>query len=148
MSRSTQKTFKIRFFVDFVDADPGGVVHFSNYFRFFERAEQEFYRSIGLGGFSWFIQNNYGLPRVKVSCTYKSPLRVDDEIEVELKIEKIGRTSIHYSFHYSFTIHNLTTQKICGTGEVTVVLVDLKKWQPLDIPDTIIKKIETWSKKV
>ena len=34
--------------VEFADTDMAGIVHFANFFRYMERAEHEFLRSLGL----------------------------------------------------------------------------------------------------
>ena len=40
--------FRCRQRVEFADTDMAGIVHFSNFFRYMERAEHEFLRSLGL----------------------------------------------------------------------------------------------------
>ena len=40
--------FKRTFRVHWVDTDIAGVMHFSNFFRYFEACEEEFYRSLSL----------------------------------------------------------------------------------------------------
>ena len=37
-------SFKTSFRVSWVDTDAAGIVHFSNYFKYFEKAEEELYR--------------------------------------------------------------------------------------------------------
>ena len=39
--------FKLTRRVDFSDTDMAGIMHFSNFFRFMEAAEQAFFRSLG-----------------------------------------------------------------------------------------------------
>ena len=80
--------FKTPFRVAWVDTDAAQVVHYSNYFRFFERAEEEFYRHLG---FSFTDLHATGLwfPRVEASCQYKRPARFDDLLEVEVRIGEL-----------------------------------------------------------
>ena len=40
--------FKHRFRIHWVDTDVAGVMHFTNFLRYFEACEEEFYRSISL----------------------------------------------------------------------------------------------------
>ena len=135
-----QKPFIVRFQSGFIDTDAGQVVHFSNYLKYFERVEEEFYRRIGLGGFSYFPRNNYGLPRSFASCRYKSPLRLDDEIEVQLTIEHLGKVEIEYRI----LIYNLTTNRTSAEGSMTAVWLDMKKWKPISIPDEVRKLLTSF----
>ena len=66
--------FKCKFRVHWVDTDTAGVMHFSNYFRYFEACEEEFYRSLGMNMNR--LRDEFGvlLPRVEVSCKYKAAL--------------------------------------------------------------------------
>ena len=40
--------YRYRRRVEFSETDLAGIVHFSNYFRYMEAAEHEFFRSLGL----------------------------------------------------------------------------------------------------
>lgn len=86
--------------VQFADTDMAGIVHFSNFFRYLERAEHAFFRSLGLS-----IWDNaptipegehVGWPRVHVSCDYRAPLRFEDEFEMELLVEEVRSKTIRY----------------------------------------------------
>ena len=44
------KPFRATRRIEFCDTDMAGMVHFSNFFRFMEFAEQEFLRARGLSG--------------------------------------------------------------------------------------------------
>jgi YbgC/YbaW family acyl-CoA thioester hydrolase len=72
--------FKITRRVEFSETDMAGIMHYSNYFRFMETAEHQFYRSLG---FSVVLaQHNppLGFPRVHAECDYKRPLRFEDTV--------------------------------------------------------------------
>jgi len=76
-------SFKTSFRVSWVDTDAAGIVHFSNYFKYFEKAEEELYRILNFNFES--VAEKYGiiLPRVEAWCRYKSPLRFNDPVEIE-----------------------------------------------------------------
>ncbi len=57
-------TFKTSFRVSWIDTDAAQVVHFSNYFKFFERTEEEFYRHLGFS-FNDATERGIWLPRLK-----------------------------------------------------------------------------------
>ncbi len=112
--------FRIQLRVTWVETDAAQVVHFTNYFRYFERAEEEFYNKLGLDFLS-LSKYNVWLPRVEAHCKYLSPCRFNDLIEVSLRIDKIREKSIHYGF----TINNLTTGKKSAEGYVVAVAASI-----------------------
>lgn len=93
------KTITMRRHVRFVETDAAGIVHYSNFFRFMEEAEIEFWKAIDvpvhLGGdcgtLSW--------PRVEAHCQYLHPLVFDDEFEVRLRVADRTEKALTLSFH-------------------------------------------------
>ena len=87
--------------VEFRDTDAAGIVHFSVFFLWMEQVEHEYLRHVGLsvmprgddpGAVTW--------PRVSATCDYRSVLRFEDEFEVEVRIVRIGSTSVTYGFEF------------------------------------------------
>jgi acyl-CoA thioester hydrolase len=79
--------------VAWVDTDAGGRIHFTAAFRWAETAETELMRRLGVLGPEWG-----DFPRRKVEAEYLNVLRFDDEIEIKLRVEKVGRTSVTYAW--------------------------------------------------
>jgi acyl-CoA thioester hydrolase len=79
--------------VAWVDTDAGGRIHFTAAFRWAEATETELMRRLGLLSAEWG-----DFPRRKVEAEYLKVLRFDDEIDVRLRVEKVGRTSITYTW--------------------------------------------------
>jgi len=82
--------------VQFSETDLAGIAHFSAFFRFMEEAEHALWRAAGLSIGAAEITG--GWPRVAASFDYKRPLRFEDEFEVELVPERVGTSSITYSW--------------------------------------------------
>ena len=87
--------------VEFADTDKAGIVHFSNFFRFMEAAEQEFLRSLGLSVSLVWEGEAIGFPRVAASCDYVNPAFFEDLIDIDVRIERLGRKSVTYAFDFS-----------------------------------------------
>jgi YbgC/YbaW family acyl-CoA thioester hydrolase len=79
--------------VAWIDTDAGGRIHFTAVFRWAEAAETELMRRIGL---SWDDWGDF--PRRKVEAEYLKVLRFDDEIEIRLRVDNVGRTSVTYAW--------------------------------------------------
>ena len=98
--------------VAWIDTDAGGRIHFTNAFRWAELAETGLLRSLALlDGWSDY-------PRKHVEAEFLKVLRFEDEIEVAIRVERVGRTSITYAW----TIAKEGDVHI--TGRHTVVNVD------------------------
>ncbi len=93
--------FTMRRRVDFADTDMAGIMHFSNYLRFMEAAEHAFFRSLGLRLHETRDGAMWGFARVHAACDYEKPLRYDDEVEVRVLVERVGRSSLRYRFVFT-----------------------------------------------
>lgn len=96
--------------------DAAGILHFAAIFRFFESAEFEFSRHLGYAP----LELHPGLPRVRCSAEFKSPVRLDDELLTAVAVDHIGRTS----FSLAFTSH--VEDRLVATGQTTIVQADEK----------------------
>jgi len=84
--------------VEFSDTDLGGIVHFSRFFIFMETAEDQFLRALD-ASFTFEIDGRRGgWPKVAASCEYLSPARYGDELEIQIRVLKISRSTITYGF--------------------------------------------------
>ena len=83
-------TFITRRRVEFCETDLAGIVHFANFYRYMEQAEHEWFRSLGLKIHGTLPDGTvFGWPRVAASCSFRSPARYDDEIEVRVTVLRL-----------------------------------------------------------
>jgi YbgC/YbaW family acyl-CoA thioester hydrolase len=92
--------FSIARRVQFAETDMAGVVHFSNYFRWMEEVEHAFFRSVGLSVVMQHQGREISWPRVAVGCEYFGPLRFEDELELRLRVMKVGEKSLTYEVDF------------------------------------------------
>jgi len=81
--------------VQFSETDAAGIVHFSNFFRYFEDAEHALWRDAGLSIHPG--DSPIGWPRVSAACEYHRPLRFEQEFEVRVRISEMTQRAITYS---------------------------------------------------
>jgi len=86
--------FQQRRRVQFSETDAAGIVHFANYFRYFEDAEHALWREAGLSIHP--AESAIGWPRVSASCDYHRALRFEQEFDVSVQIREISRRTITY----------------------------------------------------
>jgi acyl-CoA thioester hydrolase len=98
--------------VAWVDTDAGGRIHFSNVFRWAELAETGLRRELSL-------MDGWGsYPRKRAEAEFHRVLRFEDEIEVRIRPERLGRTSITWVFEIT------REGELCVDGRIVIVHVD------------------------
>ena len=135
--------FEITRRVEFSETDMAGIMHFSNYFRFMEKAEHAFFRSLGFSVAHSRLGLEICLPRVHAECDYAAPLRFEDEVQVRLLVERKGRRSLTYQFRFS-RVNGSDPQEV-ARGRLTVASVELQadgSLEAVPLPKAIADKIE------
>ncbi len=85
----------LRYRIAFVDCDPAQIVHFSNYFRWFDTASREFFTACGVPGWRETERDSgiIGTPLVDAQASFRNPATYGEDIEIESWVERWGRTS-------------------------------------------------------
>ncbi|MEU9128449.1 thioesterase family protein [Kitasatospora sp. NPDC048540] len=78
--------------VEWSDTDAAGHHHFSAVLRWAEAAEAALLRGLGLDGLFGSI------PRVHFEADYLTRLWFGDTVRVELRVDRVGTSSLHYAF--------------------------------------------------
>ncbi len=86
--------------IEFAETDMAGIVHFSNYFRFMEAAEHDFFRSLGFTVHTTEDGVMQGWARVHAECDYQRPLHYGDTVEIHMIVREKGSTSFGYEFRF------------------------------------------------
>ena len=92
--------FRSRRRIEFSDTDQGGQVHFSRFFAFMETAEDEMLGSLGASFAMEHEGRRLGWPKVAAACDYESPVRYGDELTIDLKVTRVGVSSVTYEFTF------------------------------------------------
>ena len=131
--------FSITRRVQFAETDMAGIVHFANYFRWMEEVEHAFFRSLGFSVAMTLDGVRLGWPRVNVACEYYGPLRFEDEVELRLRVVKVGGKSFGYEVDY------LLAGKPVALGRTTSVCCahTPEGLKAVAIPDAIRAKLTT-----
>ncbi len=90
--------FEQRRTAEFVETDLAGIVHFSNFFRWMEAAENAFLQSLGGRVVERVPEGFRGWPRVRASAKYQSPVRLGDAVCVALTVAEVKDRSVVYHF--------------------------------------------------
>ena len=128
--------------VEFSETDLAGIMHFSNFFKFMETAEHDFYRVLGLKLVSKSADgSSIGWPRVNATCDYRRPFRFEDEVEVTLKVAKKTDKAITYDFIF----RKKGESEESARGSITIVCCVFRegRMQATFIPQDFSEKIST-----
>ena len=98
--------------VAWVYTDAGGRIHFTAVFRWIEAAETALMRRLAL------LEGWGNYPRRHVEADYLKVLVFEDEVEVRLRVERVGSTSLTYVWEI------LKDGEVYVRGRHTVVHVD------------------------
>jgi acyl-CoA thioester hydrolase len=85
--------FVHRLRVRFHECDPQGVVFNAHYFAYFDVALTEMWRE-AFGSYADVVAGGTDVVVVEASATFRAPARFDEELDVELAIDRLGTTSM------------------------------------------------------
>ena len=101
-------------------------------FRYFESAEIEFLRSLDI---AYIPEGPLSFPRVHVECDYLVPLVHDDEVEIHVRIGKLGSTSLRFDFQ------TMKQDRLAAQGSITIVCINRDTKRPVPWPDGLKRKL-------
>jgi YbgC/YbaW family acyl-CoA thioester hydrolase len=101
-------------------------------FRYFESAEIEFLRSLEI---TYSPDGPLSFPRVHVECDYLVPLVHDDEIEIHVRVGKVGSTSLRFDFQ------TIKQGALAAQGSVTIVCINRDTKRPVPWPEELKRKL-------
>ena len=133
--------FEMRIQTYWSDSDAAGIVFFPNYFRFFEQAEEELFRSAGKPRQVMLEVNHVWMPRVEVFTKFSKRVRNGQAIRVRLTPQFKGEKTVRYDFEI---VDDQSSDKV-AEGYVTVVCVDAESFKAARIPDAIRNVIQNAS---
>ncbi|MCM1129265.1 MAG: acyl-CoA thioesterase [Alistipes senegalensis] len=114
----------------------GGVVFYANYLKFFERARTEWLRSLGVT--QQALMDDYALIFVvgRMTVDYVKPARLDDQLNITVETERLGRASVH------FLQQAWRGDTLLASTRIQIVAVSLPQMRPVAIPSDILAKMK------
>ena len=128
------KDFKHEIKIYYEDTDAGGVVYYSNYLKFLERARTEMIETVGLTN-KKLLEEHKTLIIVK-SCNieYISPVKLEDKIQIYSTIETLNKASF-------VVIQNIKKDNnLVVKAKLKLVTVN-QEGKPTKIPSVLEKKL-------
>lgn len=131
------KVFSTSFPVRYYETDQMGIVHHSNYIRFFENARSQM--MVDLGCPIEEFEKKYGvlIPIVSVECRYRHPARMGDVLTATASIVKSPLAKMEVAQ----TVVNQRGE-VCAEGLVVLGFIDSKTFRATRCPEEIVNMFE------
>lgn len=84
--------------IEFSETDMAGLVHFSNFFKYMETAERDFFEAAGVDLIRLGSDELVGWPRVRAECKFSAPVRFGDTIDIHLAVKNVKDRSIDFQY--------------------------------------------------
>jgi acyl-CoA thioester hydrolase len=123
--------------VGFSDTDAQGVVYYGRYMPYFDLARTEYHRHLGrvtLGDVDFAMR--------ALTVEYVAGAQFDDMLEIFVRIERIGTTSITYD-HAAYRVEDDT---LMATAKATLVCIALDERRAVPVPDEFRAQVEAFER--
>lgn len=133
--------FSIQEYVRWSDVDFAGLICYGAYLRFFEMAETELFRAVGLPYGKVFEEFDLWLPRAQLHCDFHHPALLDDLLTVFAFIGRVGTKSLTLNFE----VYRAKDDKVLAEGRFIMVAVSRKDFKSIPLPTALIEKLSCFS---
>jgi 4-hydroxybenzoyl-CoA thioesterase len=119
--------------VCFGDVDNAGIVYYPRFIHYFHLAMEEFFGSeMGIDYAEVLHKRNLSLPTVHVDADFRRRLRYGDQINIEVRVINVGRTSIIWGYRGYRIVGG---EEMVVEGSNITVCVNADTFQKIDVPE-------------
>tara|TARA_B100001750_G_C15465686_1_gene576902 strand:+ start:748 stop:1182 length:435 start_codon:yes stop_codon:yes gene_type:complete len=126
--------------VRYSEVDHQGIVYNSHYLGYADEATVAYLNKINFNLLEHSKQHNRDFHAVKTTLEYFSALGPEDEMDVCVKVGKIGNSSLTFNIE----IYSNTTNKLTTKCELIWVYTNQETHKSEKLPDELINKIKTF----
>ncbi len=129
----SETIFPVRYY----ETDQMGIVHHSNYIRYFECARNTLMIECGYP-IEKCEQDGVTIPIVTVECRYRHPAKMGDVVKVVAIIDEVPLAKLRVRQ----AVYN-QDGVLCAEGKVTLGFLNKETGRPVRCPEKLVKAIET-----
>lgn len=115
------------------DTDMAGILYFPRIFRFAHDALEDFIESEGTNFEQIFRHEKFVFVIVHSEADYYVPMKVGDQLEIHLYIERIGNSS----FTIAYKIYREPTKELVGSAKTIHVCLESTSRTKIPVPETM-----------
>ena len=138
---SDQKKFTIEERVRWGDVDAARIIFYGAYIRFFEYAETELFREVGLQYGVMFDELKVWLPRVHLECDFRRAARLDDLLKVSVFVGRFGTKSMRLNFE----VRRQEEEDLIATAHFVLAAVKQDTFETVPIPAELRERLAPYA---
>lgn len=138
MARSDYR-FHVTKRVRYAEIDAQAVVFNSRYLEYFDLGITEYWRAAGVQD-RWPNHSGPEFHVARAEVDYKVPILVDEEIDICVRAERVGRTSMIFLFE----LHGKGRDELRAGGRIVNVHVAEVQGAPSPVPDEFVELFEAF----
>lgn len=123
------------------DVDAARIIFYGAYIRFFEIAETELFRAIGLPYRVMFDELDVWLPRAHLECDFRRAAQLDDLLEVCVFVGRIGTKSLQLNFE----VRRKGEEEIVATAHFVLVAVRRDTFETVPVPEELKHRLAPYT---
>jgi acyl-CoA thioester hydrolase len=127
--------------VRWADVDAARIIFYGAYIRFFEIAETELFRAVGMPYGEVFDQLDVWLPRVHLECDFHRVARLDDLLEVSVFVGKFGNRSMRLNFE----VRRKGSEELVATAHFVLAAVHQQTFETVSIPEELRERLKEYT---
>ena len=135
------KKFTIEERVRWGDVDAARIIFYGAYIHFFEFAETELFREVGLHYGTMFDELKIWLPRVHLECDFYRAARLDDLLEVSVYVGHFGNRSMRLNFE----VRRNGSEELIATAHFVLASVNQETFETIPIPSELREKLAPYT---
>ena len=135
------KKYTIEERVRWGDVDAASIIFYGAYIRFFEFAETELFRAVGLPYSVMFEELDIWLPRVHLECDFHHAAQLDDLLEVSVFVGRIGNKSMRLDFE----VRRKGDALVIAHAHFVLAAVRRDTFETVVIPDELRQRLSDYS---
>jgi acyl-CoA thioester hydrolase len=119
------------------DVDAASIIFYGAYIRFFEFAETELFRAVGLPYSVMFDELDIWLPRAHLECDFLRAARLDDLLEVCVHVGRVGTKSLRLNFE----VFRKGEEDLIATAHFVLVAVKRTGFEAVQLPMELVTRL-------
>ena len=124
--------------VRWTECDAQGIVYNGSYMDYLEVGQAEYYRNLGYSIYKVAERGYFDTAVVKVTLEFKAPARVEDMLDIYLRISRIGNTSMILEME----IYAQGADRLLTRGQVVYVGYDAPTGTTKPVPPDIRELVQ------
>ena len=124
------------------DVDAARIIFYGAYIRFFEIAETELFRAVGLSYGRMFDELDVWLPRAHLECDFRRAAQLDDLLEVSVYVGHVGTKSLRLNFE----VRRNGGEELVAEAHFVLVSVRRDTFETVPLPEELRRRLAPYTR--